>query len=63
MNETLLLIVALIAGIALGIIFFAGLWLTVKKAVTAKVPAFYLSCWYCIVWILFCRCRKLATSC
>ncbi len=39
MNEILLMIFAPVAGIALGIIFFGGLWLTVKKMVTAKIPA------------------------
>ncbi len=39
MNETLLVILAFVAGIALGIIFFGGLWVTVKKLVTAKIPA------------------------
>ncbi|CAN5127477.1 ATP synthase subunit I [soil metagenome] len=38
MNEILLIILAFVAGIALGIIFFGGLWLTVKKSVMAKVP-------------------------
>lgn len=39
MNETLLLLLAFIAGLALGTLFFGGLWITVKKTVTAKVPA------------------------
>ncbi|MBA2249136.1 MAG: ATP synthase subunit I [Chitinophagaceae bacterium] len=38
MNEILLIIAAFVAGIALGIIFFGGLWITVKKSVNAKVP-------------------------
>ncbi len=42
MNETLLMIAAFVAGIALGTLFFGGLWLTVKKAVTAKVPALWV---------------------
>ena len=42
MNETLLIIAAFIAGIALGIIFFGGLWFTVKKLITAKVPALWM---------------------
>lgn len=42
MNETLLMIVALVAGMALGMIFFGGLWFTVKKAVTAKIPALWV---------------------
>ena len=36
MNETVSIILAFVAGIALGIIFFGGLWLTVKKSVHAK---------------------------
>jgi F1F0 ATPase subunit 2 len=42
MNETLLMVVNFIAGFALGVIFFGGLWLTVKKAVTAKIPALWV---------------------
>ncbi|HEA22037.1 hypothetical protein LCGC14_0651890 [marine sediment metagenome] len=42
MNETLLMIAAFIGGAVLGVLFFGGLWLTVKKAVTAKVPALWL---------------------
>ena len=39
MNEILHITLALIVGLALGIFFFGGLWLTVKKAVNAKTPA------------------------
>lgn len=35
------MILALIAGMALGIFFFGGLWFTVKKAVAAKIPAIW----------------------
>lgn len=42
MNETILMIVAFVAGIALGIIFFGGLWFTVKKAITTKTPALWI---------------------
>jgi len=38
MNEIILIIAAFVAGMALGTLFFGGLWLTVKKSVTAKVP-------------------------
>ena len=41
MIEILFMILTFIAGIALGILFFYGLWLTVKKAVTAKTPALW----------------------
>lgn len=38
MNETISMILAFVAGITLGALFFGVLWLTVKKTVTAKVP-------------------------
>jgi F1F0 ATPase subunit 2 len=41
MNDTLLMILAFIAGLALGTLFFGGLWFTVKKTVTAKIPAIW----------------------
>jgi F1F0 ATPase subunit 2 len=31
--------ISFIAGLALGIAFFGGLWLTIRKALTAKQPA------------------------
>ena len=36
MNETPLRILTLIGGMILGLFFFGGLWLTVKKTLTAK---------------------------
>ena len=39
MNETLGLMLALVAGVSLGAIFFGGLWWTVRKGVTSKQPA------------------------
>lgn len=42
MNEVLHMILAFITGIISGIIFFGGLWLTVKKSVKIKMP-----------WLLF----------
>ena len=42
MSEILYMLMALIAGLALGTVFFGGLWLTVKKAVTSKMPALWL---------------------
>ena len=42
MNETAYMILAFTGGIVLGILFFGGLWFTVKKAVTAKVPALWI---------------------
>lgn len=41
MNETLLMILAFTAGLALGTLFFGGLWYTVKKTITAKIPALW----------------------
>ncbi len=39
MNETLHVLLAFITGVALGGVFFMGLWLTVKKMVVSKTPA------------------------
>ena len=41
MNEIILFGLALIAGLGLGIIFFGGLWLTVKIATASKQPALW----------------------
>ena len=41
MNEILYMLLAFIAGMTLGILFFGGLWFTVKKAVIAKKPAIW----------------------
>ncbi|MHB9139728.1 MAG: N-ATPase subunit AtpR [Victivallaceae bacterium] len=43
MNETLSLVLALATGIVLGTIFFGGLWWTVRKSVSSKLPALWLS--------------------
>ncbi len=42
MNETLFMILAFIAGILLGILFFLGLWVTVKKVVKTKIPSIWV---------------------
>ena len=42
MNETVNMTLAFISGLALGTLFFGGLWLTVKKAVNAKIPALWI---------------------
>ena len=42
MNETLFMILAFIGGLVLGVLFFGGLWLTVKKSVTSKIPALWV---------------------
>jgi F1F0 ATPase subunit 2 len=36
LNETFNLVMALVAGIFLGVIFFGGLWWTVQKMVSSK---------------------------
>jgi len=43
MNEMIKLVAALASGLLLGAIFFGGLWWTVRKGVTSKLPAF----WFC----------------
>lgn len=42
MTETFYYLLALLAGLVLGTLFFGGLWYTVKKAVTAKLPALWI---------------------
>ncbi len=42
MNEVLYRILVFIAGLVLGILFFGGLWFTVKKSVTARIPALWI---------------------
>ena len=41
MNEPLNLLLAGLAGGLLGMIFFGGLWWTVRKGLTSKQPAFW----------------------
>jgi F1F0 ATPase subunit 2 len=41
MSETLGLVLALMAGVSLGALFFGGLWWTVRKCVSAKQPALW----------------------
>jgi F1F0 ATPase subunit 2 len=41
MNETLTLVLAWVAGVGLGAIFFGGLWWTVRKGVSSKQPALW----------------------
>jgi len=41
MRETLLLVLALLGGLALGIVFFGGLWWTVQRGVSSKQPALW----------------------
>jgi F1F0 ATPase subunit 2 len=42
-NEIPYMGLAFVAGLLLGTLFFGGLWLTVKKAVTSKMPAIWFS--------------------
>ena len=39
MNDSLNMVLIFVAGLALGTVFFGGLWLTVRKAVVSKKPA------------------------
>ena len=41
MNDILYLVAALISGCVLGLIFFGGLWFTIKKSVNSKMPALW----------------------
>lgn len=41
MNDLIDFIPALFTGIILGILFFGGLWLTVKKGLNARLPALW----------------------
>jgi F1F0 ATPase subunit 2 len=41
MNETLNLVLALVAGVLLGAIFFGGLWWTVSKGLSSRWPALW----------------------
>jgi F1F0 ATPase subunit 2 len=47
MNETLTLVLALVAGGLLGAIFFGGLWWTVRTGASSKQPVlwFFSSLW------------------
>lgn len=38
MNETLSLVMALLAGLLLGAIFFGGLWWTIQKGLSSRRP-------------------------
>jgi F1F0 ATPase subunit 2 len=41
MTDWPLYLLSFIAGLALGIVFFGGLWLTVRKAMSSKRPAIW----------------------
>ncbi len=48
MNETVALMLATIAGIILGAIFFGGLWLTVKRGLKSN----YATLWFLVSLLL-----------
>jgi len=41
MTETLRLLLACLAGVAIGVLFFGGLWWTLRRAIWSKVPALW----------------------
>ncbi len=41
MNEILFKSIALVGGVALGIVFFGGLWFTLRKAMVSNQPALW----------------------
>ena len=41
MNESIILALVLVAGLALGAVFFGGLWWTVRKGVSSKHSALW----------------------
>jgi len=42
MNETLMMVLALLFGTVLGVVFFGGLWWTVRKSLYSKRPALWI---------------------
>jgi F1F0 ATPase subunit 2 len=43
MNEILLMLLTLLAGLLLGAIFFGGLWISVQRALASKQPAVWFA--------------------
>lgn len=43
MNELIQLVPAALAGVALGVLFFAGLWWTTQKGLLSNQPALWFS--------------------
>jgi len=41
MSETLSLVLALVTGILLGVMFFGGLWWTIRKGLSSKLSALW----------------------
>lgn len=58
MSEILYMILAFVMGMVLGLFFFGGLWITIKKAIATKIPAIWFFCQFCFtcnggnVWFL-----------
>ena len=44
MNETLRLVPAMVAGVLLGVMFFGGLWWTVRRGFSSKKPGLWFFC-------------------
>ncbi|GAA4024633.1 ATP synthase subunit I [Actimicrobium antarcticum] len=42
MNDPLLLLLAAVAGIALGLLFYGGLWWTIRKSMASPRPALWI---------------------
>ena len=43
MNETTRILAAVPAGMLLGVFFFGGLWWTVRRALSSRLPALWVS--------------------
>lgn len=41
MNDLILILLAFVSGIALGVLFFGGLWFTIRVSINSKVPAIW----------------------
>jgi F1F0 ATPase subunit 2 len=41
MNETLSLILSMVAGVGLGVVFYGGLWWTVRRGLISPRPALW----------------------
>ncbi|NNM52496.1 MAG: ATP synthase subunit I [Pseudomonadales bacterium] len=48
MNEIMVLVLVLLAGMGLGLVFFGGLWLTVGKIAALQQPGL----WFFTSWLL-----------
>jgi len=44
MYNSLVLLLALFGGVLLGVLFFGGLWFTVRQGVVSKQPALWFFC-------------------